>query len=65
LLEADDLSAQAQDVRFVWKLEELWLEGEVVSARERSAVQDRVRAALGPNVVIVNNLVVRERGVLP
>ena len=65
LLEDTELSPQAQDVRFVWRADGLWLEGEVVSARERSAVQDRIREALGPNVPIVNDLVVRDRGERP
>ncbi|MDP2342626.1 MAG: hypothetical protein Q8O67_16835 [Deltaproteobacteria bacterium] len=65
LLEDPELSAQAQDVRLVWRSDGLWLEGEVVSARERSAVQDRIAEALGPNVPIINDLVVRDRGARP
>lgn len=62
LLESDDLSPQARDVRLAWDGAGLVLEGEVASERERSVVQDRIEEELGAGVPISNNLVVRDRG---
>ncbi len=64
LQDDDDLSAQAHSRLYVTTTNGvILLQGEVPSERERSLVEDKVRALVGDRFYVTNALIVRDRGI--